>query len=73
MAEKTISVERMENIINVFGSFDENLKLIEQEMDVHITDRDSELKITGDEENVAYAERTINGLLSMADRGDPGN
>lgn len=70
MAERTISVDRMENIINVFGSFDENLKLIEEAMDVHITDRDSELKITGEEENVSYAERTINGLLSLAERGE---
>ena len=36
----------MEHIINVFGSFDENLRLIEAEMNVKITDRDSEIKIS---------------------------
>ena len=70
MAEKTLNVERMDHIINVFGSFDGNLKLIEDEMNVRITDRDSEIKITGDEENISYAERAINGLLTLAERGE---
>ena len=70
MAEKTLNVERMDHIINVFGSFDGNLKLIEDEMNVRITDRDSEIKITGDEENISYAERAINGLLILAERGE---
>ena len=70
MAEKSLSIDRMENIINVFGSFDENLKVIEEEMSVRISDRDSELHVSGDEENVAYAERTIRGLLSLAEKGE---
>ncbi len=70
MTEKTINVDRMEHIISVFGSFDENLHLIENNMGVRITDRESEIKISGDEENVAYAERAINGLLTMAARGE---
>ena len=70
MAEKILNVDRMEHLINVFGSFDGNLKLIEEAMNVHITDRDSEIKISGDEENVAYAERAISGLLSLAERGE---
>ena len=70
MTEKTINVDRMEHIINVFGSFDENLRIIESELGVKVTDRDSELKISGDEEQVAYAEKTIEGLLSLAARGE---
>ncbi len=70
MAEKCMNVDRMEHIISVFGSFDENLRLIEKEMNVKITDRDSELKITGGEEDIAYAERTIEGLLTLAAKGE---
>ena len=70
MAEKIINIDRMEHIINVFGSFDTNLKLIEDSMDVHITDRDSEIKISGSEENISYAERVIDGLLSLAEKGE---
>jgi phosphate starvation-inducible PhoH-like protein len=70
MAEKTMSVDRLEHIISVFGSFDENLRLIENELSVRITDRNSELYLTGDDENVQYAEHAINGLLSLAAKGE---
>lgn len=70
MIEKTISVDRLENIINVFGSFDENLRFIENDLNVRITDRNSELHISGDEEGVHYAEKTINALLSQAAKGE---
>jgi len=71
MSEKNISVDRLENIISVFGSFDENLRLIESELNVRITDRNSELNISGDEESVHYAERAINGLLALAAKAEP--
>ena len=32
MTEQTISLERLEETINVFGSFDENIRIIEYEM-----------------------------------------
>jgi phosphate starvation-inducible PhoH-like protein len=70
MAEKTMSVDRLEHIISVFGSFDENLRLIENELNVKITDRNSELNLAGEDENVAYAERAITGLLSLAAKGE---
>ena len=70
MGEITMSVDRLENIISVFGSFDENLKLIEQEFNVSIIDRNSELSISGDEEKIQYAQRTINGLLMIAAKGE---
>ncbi|MBQ4382594.1 MAG: PhoH family protein [Oscillospiraceae bacterium] len=70
MAEETLNVERMEHIISVFGSFDENLRLIEQELAVHLTDRDSEIKISGDVENVMLARKTLEGLISLAAKGE---
>jgi len=71
MGEKTMSVDRLENIISVFGSFDENLRLIEDELNVRITDRNSELNLSGNEENIHYAERAIDGLLMLAAKGEP--
>ena len=70
MSEITMSVDRLENIISVFGSFDENLKLIEDVFNVSIVDRNSELTITGDEENIHYTQRVINGLLMIAAKGE---
>lgn len=70
MKEKSIGVDRLENIISVFGAFDENLKLVEDEFGVKITDRNSELTITGNEEGISLAERTIDGLLTLAAKGE---
>lgn len=68
--EKTINVERMEDLISVFGSLDENIKKIEQSLSVHIANRGTELKLSGDEENVDKAARTLEGLMALAARGE---
>ena len=52
MVEQTVSIERMEHAVSLFGSFDENIKLIEKEFSVSILTRGSEIKIHGDDENV---------------------
>jgi phosphate starvation-inducible PhoH-like protein len=70
MAETTMSVDRLENIITVFGSFDENLRLLESELHVSIADRNSELIISGDVERISEAERAITGLLTLAAKGE---
>jgi len=70
MIERTIAVDRIENIINVFGSFDQNVHLIETELGVVVTDRASELRITGEAENVMLAEKAVSGLLSLAAKGE---
>jgi len=70
MTEKFIAVDRVENILSVFGSFDQNLRIIESELGVTVTDRDSELRISGEAEDVMHAEKAIEGLLSLAARGE---
>ena len=60
----------MENAVALFGSFDENIKLIEREFGVRITCRDSELKIEGDVENAAKARTVIESLLQFLSRGE---
>ena len=71
MSERIINAERIEQIINVFGSFDENIKRIEQTYHVKITNRGTELKVSGDEESVDQAARAIEGLLTLAAKGEP--
>ena len=70
MTERIMAVDRMEHIINVFGSFDQNLRIIESEVGVKVIDRDSELRISGEPEAVMHAEKAIEGLLSLAARGE---
>ena len=40
MTDQSISLERMEETISVFGSFDENIRLIEAELGVTVVSRD---------------------------------
>lgn len=73
MTEKTINVDRLDQIISVFGSFDENITLMERELNVKVVNRDTELKVSGSEEDVARAVRVIESLLSLSSRGEPIN
>ena len=70
MIEKTVNVERVEDLIAVFGSFDENIRRIEDALGVNIINRGNELKIMGDVETVDKAARTLEGLMTIAARGE---
>ena len=70
MIERTVNAERMEQLIEVFGSFDENIKRIEAAFSVHVINRGTELKIQGDEEQVENGVRAVEGLLSLAAKGE---
>ena len=60
----------MEQIINVFGSLDENIRIIEQEFDVKIINRDTELKVSGEDEAAQLAARVLEGLIQLAAKGE---
>lgn len=68
--ERTVNADRVEDIIAVFGSFDENIKRIEEAFAVTIVNRGTDLRITGDEEAADKAVRTLNGLLALAAKGE---
>ena len=67
---RIVNAERVEDLISVFGSFDENIKHIEEAFGVAIINRGNELKITGGEEPSDKACRTIEGLLALASKGE---
>lgn len=64
--EQIINIDRMENAVALFGSFDENIKLIEKEFNVRVTCRDSELKVEGDAENTAKPARLLRACCSSS-------
>ena len=68
--ERIVNAERVEDLICVFGSFDENIRRIEEALEVRIINRGNELKVTGDEEATDKAVRTLNGLLALASKGE---
>ena len=65
-----INIDRLDYAVNLFGSFDENIKILEKELGVSMILRGSELKIWGDEEKVAYAASAVSALLDLAAKGE---
>lgn len=70
MFEQIINIDRMEQAVSLFGSFDENVKLIEKEFSVSVVSRGSDLKIAGEPENVSAAARAVSGLLTLINKGE---
>ena len=68
--ERVVNAERVEDLIAVFGSFDENIKRIEESLGVTIVNRGTELKVSGEAEAADKAARTLEGLLSLAAKGE---
>ncbi len=73
MTEKSIAVDRVEEVVALFGSSDENVRLIEQHCKVDILSRGGELKVTGEAEAVDKAVRVIEGLIRLIEAGEPLN
>ena len=71
MFEQIVDIERIEQIIGLFGNFDENIKRVEKRYRVVITSHGSQIKIKGEAENVTKAARTIECLISMINKGEP--
>lgn len=70
MIDRSISIDRMEQAVTLFGSFDQNIKLIEKEYNISVISRGNELKISGEPEEVDKAIRVINSLLMIINRGE---
>ena len=70
MIEQTVSIERMEEAIDIFGSFDENIRLLEKELGVHVVGRDDQLKISGEAEAVMHGKKVIENLIGLSGRGE---
>ena len=70
IVERLVNAERVEDLMAVFGSFDENIKHIEDSLNVQVVNRGTDLRVTGDEEMADKAVRTLEGLLSLASKGE---
>ena len=70
MIEKTIDIDRMEQAVQLFGSFDENIKELEKQYGVTILSRGTDIKVSGDAEGVYNACKAIDALLSLVEKGE---
>ena len=68
--EQRISIERLEQAINLFGSFDENIRLIESEFHVTVANREGELRVNGGPEDTMLACKALSALLTLSNRGE---
>ena len=70
MAEKVININDTEQMINLFGAYDENINTIQRQYDVVVLSRGSDIKISGNEENVNKAAQAIEALMKISKTGE---
>ncbi|WBY64550.1 MAG: Putative enzyme with nucleoside triphosphate hydrolase domain [Thermocaproicibacter melissae] len=70
MFEEKINIEDDNQTAALFGSFDGNIRLVEQQYHVEIVCRDNELKVSGEPEDVEQAVRALKSLIALANRGE---
>ena len=60
----------MEEAVNLFGSFDENIRLLEAEFQVQAVNRGGEIVVSGEPENVMLAVKAVQALLTLSNKGE---
>ena len=69
-SEVSVSVESMDDIIALFGNYDQNVNLIQRQYNVALLNRGNDLRISGEEKNVKKACAAVNALLDMIKKGE---
>ena len=65
-----IGVESMDEVLRLFGVFDENLCIIQQETGAMIKTDGGSIRITGEEDAAALAYTVVDKLLTILRRGE---
>ena len=60
-----VTIDRPEYLTELFGMRDENIRIIEDELQVRINLRNDQLEVDGDEEAVTVAQRVIKRLCNL--------
>ena len=68
--DKFIRFGRIDTAMNLFGKFDENIKIIEEAFGIRVILRDEDIKITGIPDMVEKAEKVIRQLIKISEKGD---
>lgn len=68
--EYTVNIDRIEQIVSLFGDFDSNIKAVEEKFGVRVISNSGELKIVGEPEDVEKAAKAVSGLLSLINKGE---
>ena len=68
--EKPVELDELEFAMNLFGNYDENIKIIEEAFNIRIISRDEGLKIVGSTENIEKADKVVKYLINIAEKGE---
>lgn len=68
--ELLIDIERVEQLVDLFGNLDENIKMLENKYNIAITSHSGQLKLIGEMVNVTKASRAIKCLLEIINKGE---
>ena len=71
MAEKLIELNSVETALAIFGSCDENIRLLEKEFSITAVCRGSQIKFSGEPEQVAAAHRAVEAMLTLLENHTP--
>ncbi len=70
LIEISLEYDRIEHAMNLFGSFDENIHIVEDAFNVKVISRDDEIRVVGYSEGVLKAKTVLQRLMSLAAQGD---
>lgn len=70
MINRQIDVPENVEMAQIFGSFDENMKLVEKALNINVAAGDGVLRISGEEECVEKASQVINILMQIIAGGE---
>lgn len=68
--EKSIKIKDINFIAAMFGNYDENTNLIEKKYNVSITSHGENIKIIGSDDDVNSAQKAVEGLLALIEKGE---
>ena len=71
MAEKLIELNSVDTALAIFGSCDENIRLLEGEFGITAVCRGTQIKFTGEPEGVAAASRAVDAMLTLLENHTP--
>ncbi len=71
MAEKLIELNSVDTALAIFGSCDENIRLLEGEFAITAVCRGTQIKFTGEPEGVAAASRAVDAMLTLLENHTP--
>ena len=64
--EQIITVDSVDDIINIFGKFDENVNRLQKQYDVSVLSRGSDIRISGEEAQVHKCVMAVKAMIERS-------